>query len=243
MPSQYIKSVGALVDEAAKFEVKSQVLFRGQDCNEPLVPKIARADPAVDTTSLEQTMLDELRRRCARSPKLLGEDEWDALVVAQHYGMSTRLLDWTTNPLVALWFACADLQPDREAYVFMLFVQDSMMLDRRKDSDPLKIADNRVFKPSVNNDRLLAQSGWFTAHAYSKTSQCFVNLHEDTSLPIQVLMKGVKGADKAPFLRTLDRLGINQECLFPGLEGTCRYVDWKFRQRQNSGPEWKSERK
>lgn len=237
MPSQYIESVGALVDEASKFAVKSQVLFRGQDCREPLVPKIARPDPAIDTSSREQMMLDELKRRCARSPQLLGEDDWDALVVAQHYGMSTRLLDWTTNPLVALWFACFDLRADREGYVFMLIVPDSIMLDRTKDRNPLKIAGNRVFKPSVNNDRLLAQSGWFTAHAYSKASQCFVDLHKDTSLPKQILMKGVKGSDKATFFRTLDRLGINQESLFPGLEGTCRYVDWKYRQRPESGPE------
>jgi hypothetical protein len=30
------------------------------------------------------------------------------LAIAQHYGLATNVLDWTTNPLVALFFACGE---------------------------------------------------------------------------------------------------------------------------------------
>lgn len=226
---QYVEAVGQLVDEAATLAATRQVLFRGQDCDKPLLPKIARANPSTDTTDLERKMLGELKRRTARSPALLGADDWDALVVAQHYGMATRLLDWTTNPLIALWFAASDGRETSDGYVFLLPIDDADLLRRDVETDPFSTRATRIFKPSVNNERLSAQAGWFTAHKYSTKSGRFFDLHHNAKLKHRVLMKGVHGRDKKSFLRALDKVGVNQESLFPGLEGTCKYVDWHFR--------------
>lgn len=32
-------------------------------------------------------------------------DDWEALFIMQHYGVPTRLLDWTENPFIALLFS------------------------------------------------------------------------------------------------------------------------------------------
>jgi FRG domain len=226
--SKYIKNVSDLIGSVESFMSDGTVLFRGQDCDDPLLPKIARQDPSFDTSGKERDMLEELKRRSAHDASLLGKDDWDCLVYAQHYGMATRLLDWTTNPLVALWFAARDLNPNCEGYVFLLFVDDDKMLNKQQSPDPFAIGKTKVLKPSLNNPRVIAQAGWFTAHRYSKKAGKFVDLHKIKEMKRQVLMKGVPGASKAGILKSLDKLGVNEESIFRSLEGTCHYINWVY---------------
>ena len=169
---QYIANIGSYIEEIEYIGDDATILlFRGQDCNEPLLPKIARPNPKIDTIDKERQMLAELKRRTARNPALLGKDDWDALVVAQHFGMATRLLDWTTNPLIALWFAVSNLDALSSGYVYMLPVTEDLILGPESDPDPFDFGKTRVFKPSINNERIAAQAGWFTAHRYSPAKQ------------------------------------------------------------------------
>lgn len=201
-------------------------LFRGQLCDKPLLPKIARKNPAKDTAKTERSMLEELRRRGTLLIDGKITDDWNLLVYAQHFGMATRLLDWTSSPLAALWFACCDADPGFSGYVYLLEVSRDLLLNPSTEIDPFSIGKTRILKPHLNNPRIIAQGGWFTAHCYSKKDHRFVPLENNSDIKRHLVQIEIAGRDKSTTLKHLDVLGINSQSLFPDVEGLCTHINW-----------------
>jgi hypothetical protein len=200
-------------------------VFRGQPLPGNLIPNIARKDPTVDTTEQEKILLRQLRLMGASLLPDASPSQLDLMVLAQHAGLKTRLLDWTSNPLAALWFACSDQRPG-DVFVYALEA-DTLQKDDVYSEDPFAADKTLVFQPRLNNRNAVAQDAWFTLHRYSTSSRRFVSLDANLDMKGKLTDIPISGDSRGEILRSLDRHGINRRTLFPDLEGLCRYLNWK----------------
>ena len=226
MKKTQFTSLHEFLEATSSFPQDQLVLFRGQSHAHDLRPKIGRKDPKQDTTETERQMLAELRRRGDRVLGVATEDDWELMTLAQHFGMATRLLDWTSNPLVALWFSCAYADADEPSFVYMFKVKPDRVVDRTKTASPFGSGPTKVLKPTLNNSRIIAQSGWFTSHKHSSKANEFVALQRNPEVTSDLTQMEVPSLLHQQLLKQLNVLGFNFHTMFPDIEGLCRHINF-----------------
>lgn len=217
---------------------KKVLLFRGQSNSRwDLLPGLARPNYLrANIEDYEKDILKEFKRRAIPFlPKTFNTNsDWEWLALAQHYKLPTRLLDWTENPLVALFFSLEfpNLNNnDRAVWVFGPN-EDEFADSNNPLVNPFSLDKTKIYVPNQITQRITVQSGWFTVHRYQKKSNKFVAFNKNVNYKDRVFKIVIPNKLRDNILLRLDRLGINSFSIYPDLEGLSSFLSWKhFKQK------------
>ena len=222
-----------------------------------LIPSFYR-HPRIRTTpelnKLEHELLTRFRQRSIPYRTRDLSDDWEALFFMQHYGVPTRLLDWTENPLTALHFAlmhasARNLGTSANLTESVIWVLDPTSWNRAALSDvsynggPLSTTDENIksYAPRVismklhpvalygahNSPRIVAQRGVFTIFGTGQAPM--EELVRTAVFPQPVLTKLIVAPSRIRHIRkSLLNQGITEAVVFPDLEGLAQETKRHF---------------
>jgi hypothetical protein len=210
--------------------------FRGlTNANYQLIPKVGRGfegkdwsapvAPGRETTfaDWEGRIFKAFRRRARLGLQFLPETDFEWLALAQHHGVPTRLY-WTTNPLMAAWFATNDPNPedDQIARIYAVHVTAKLTVDE-DDMSP--------FSPKVSSPVFVVSPHW---HPRVRAQRGCFSIHPTPNEPWK--LAGVKNKyfniEKKHwgyFRRRLFYFGIDASTVMADLSGLGAALDWQYK--------------
>lgn len=233
MIEREVKSIASFLDALRTDQDGSATWYRGHsDGSWSLMPGILRMASGLS----EGSSLARFKQSAAMLTERLPTTSFDWTFLMQHYGVPTRLLDWSESPLVALFFAVEAYfrHPNIDAAVWCL---KPVALNKNSNlSDPaepqyIPSFDDEELKPYAaeslrasrvpllpvatiatrNNARIQAQLGTFTVHHTQKIAI------EDVGDKSHVIKYNIPHASREDLHKELRLLGLTQFSLFPEL--------------------------
>jgi hypothetical protein len=253
-----VTTLGELIDHLTPLEPDAKTgrrrdtgIYRGGGgIDAPLLTSLDRLggiDPPHSKVDLEAHVLRNFIRYSRPLLTAPPVNDWELLVLAQHHGLPTRLLDWTYSPLVAAHFATfnTEMANDRtiwrldwmqlhrafEIPPIALLIEDLVELfDGNQEFTPWKLfsghADGPEFAcmiepPSLSN-RIVAQAAVFTL--CSSRTEPFDRFLDRHNLSETLTKFTIPRTEVERFRDQLDMANVDERRLFPDLDGLAAHL-------------------
>lgn len=210
-------------------EKTATTIFRGQRKDRPLLPMICRDGDAGALLVNERSLLTEFKKEAPPCLQVVPVNDWDWLVVAQHHGLDTRLLDWSYDPYVALWFALEKVHlRDSRPEVWVMNPESSDVIDDLTKTRPFSGTRTKVFKSTFNIPRLKAQKGCFVLFKHIKNSEKgFVPLEQNKQLRKRVERVRIQKHSASKMIKLLELKGYTKSKIYPDIDEVAKIVKTK----------------